>query len=198
MKLFNAVLFSAVVLSLTACGGGGGDDAPPPAAPAQPAVSLEEFSGVWKREDAVNGCSANFIYNNAYHHRLRDITLTDKGNGQLELAVAKLVYEDNQCAIERGVVTERFAMTAWPVVRAGRDNVFKADPLWVNSVSRSIGGGTITLTKLPDGSMTDLKGAKLIGDVRDGRLELAVSNMSLPLDSAGYPNDFQADNYWIR
>lgn len=89
-------------------------------------------------------------------------------------------------------------MTALPVVRAGRDNVFKADPVWVDSVSRSIGGGTITLTKLPDGSMTELKGAKLIGDVRNGRLELASSSMSLPPDSAGYPNDFQADNYWIR
>lgn len=198
MKLINALFPCALILSLTACGGGGGDDAPPTAVPAQPSVSLAEFAGVWKREAAVNGCDANFIYNNAYHHRVRDVTLTDKGNGQLELAIAMLVYDDNLCAVERGVVTERFAMTALPVVRAGRDNVFKADPVWVDSVSRATGGASITLTKMPDGSMTELKGAKLVGDVRNGRLELASSSMSLPPDAAGYPNDFQADNYWIR
>ncbi len=124
--------------------------------------------------------------------------MTDMGNGQLEVAMAVLVYDDNLCAVERGVVTERFKMTVESVVRAGRDNVFKADPVWVQSLSSATGGASITLNKMPDGSMSGLDGVKLVGDVMNGKLELASSNMGLPLDAAGYPKDFQADNHWIR
>ena len=129
-------------MSLTACGGGGGDDAPPPpAAPDQATVSLTEFEGVWKREATHVNCKTDFVYNTAYHHRLRDITWTNLGNGRLELALATRVYDDNACTMERGVVTERFTMTALPVTRSGRDNVFRADPVFSSGTSGGTGGG---------------------------------------------------------
>ncbi|NIU60497.1 MAG: hypothetical protein GWN66_01085, partial [Pseudomonas stutzeri] len=81
-----ALLATAFALTLTACGGGGDDAPPPAAAPAQTSVSLAEFEGVWKRDAANDSCNIDFVYNTAYASRIRDVTLTNKGNGVLEVA----------------------------------------------------------------------------------------------------------------
>lgn len=199
MNPSRALLATAFALSLTACGGGGGDEAPPPpAAPAQPSVSLAEFEGVWTRDAANDVCVPDFIYNDAYAARVRDVTLTNKGNGLLEIAYAVLVYGDDTCTTKRGLVTERFTVNVAPISRSGRDNVIKGVPVFVGSTTSADGGLGVTLTALPDGDMTGLANVKTIGDVHNARLQFATPGTGVTVDSEGYPNDFQADAYFVR
>lgn len=200
MNPSRALLTTAFALSLTACGGGGGGDAPPPppAAPAQTSVSLTEFEGVWKRDAAHDVCAPDFIYNDAYSARVRDVKLTNLGDGVLEIAYAVLVYGDDACTVKQGLVTERFNVSASSIARAGRDNVIKGVPTFVGSTTSADGGLGVTLTALPDGDMTGLANVKTISDVHNARLQFATPGAGVAVDSEGYPNDFQADAYFVR
>jgi hypothetical protein len=203
MKLSHALLTTACTLLLTACGGGGGDDVPPPAAAtqppeSQPTVSLTEFEGVWKRDAAHDVCVTDFIYNEAYAARVRDVTLTNKGNGVLEVAYAVLVYSDDACTTKQGLVTERFTLDVAQASRAGRDNVIKGVPAFVDGVASSDGGSSITLTAMPDGGMTGLTNVKTIIDVNNGQLQFSTADAGDPVDAEGYPNDFNANGYFVR
>lgn len=197
MKLSHALLTTAFTLSLTACGGGG-NDAPAPAAAAQPTVSLTEFEGVWKRDAAHDVCVPDFIYNKDYAARVRDITLTNKGDGFLEIVYAVQVYKDDACTVKQGLVTERFKVGVALTPRPGRDNVFKGEPVFVQGVAGGEAGQGIVLTALPDGRMTGLDGVKTIGDVQAGRLQLSTVKPGGSVDADGYPIDFDAGNYFIR
>jgi hypothetical protein len=197
MNPSRALLATAFALSLTACGGGGGDDAPPPAAP-HTEVSLAEFEGVWKRDAAHEVCVPDLVYNDEYATRVRDITLRNAGNGVLEIAVAVLVYGDDACTVKQGLVTERFTMDVAPVARSGRDNVIKGQPTFVGSTISGDGGLGVTLTALPNGEMAGLANVKAISDVHNARLQFSLATGGAPTDAQGYPNDFDAENYFVR
>lgn len=197
MSPSRVLLTTAFALSLSACGGGG-DDAPPPAASAQTEVSLAEFEGVWKRDAAHDVCVPDFIYNNAYAARVRDITLTNVGNGVLEIAFAVLVYGDDVCTVKQGLVTERFTVSVTPIARSGRDNVIKGLPTMIGSTISADGGLGVTLTAQPNGHMTGLANVKTISDVHDSRLQFSLAIGGAPTDAQGYPSDFDAENYFVR
>ncbi|MBN9370947.1 hypothetical protein JNX00_10755 [Hydrogenophaga sp. YM1] len=197
MKLSHALLTTAFSLSLAACGGGGGD-APAPASADQAKVSLAEFEGVWKRDAAHDVCVPDFVYNQDYAARVRDVTLTKTGSNELEIAYAVQVYSDDACTVKQGLVRERFTVSLVPVTRAGRDNVVKGIPRFVGAVASADGGAGITLTALPDGRMTGLTNVKTIGDVQGGRLQFSVAEPGQPVDADGYPNDFNANDYFVR
>jgi hypothetical protein len=199
MNPSRALLTTAFALSLTACGGGGGDDAPPPAAPAQTSVSLAEFEGVWKRDATQDDCKIDFDYNTAYASRIRDVTLTNKGNGVLEISNAVLVYGDDACTVKQGLVTERFTMNVAPATRAGRDNVIKGVVTFVGSTLSGDGGLGLSLNAMPDGRMSGLtNGTKAMGDVHNARLQFAGADAGEPVDAEGYPTDFIPENYFVR
>lgn len=199
MNPSRALLTTAFALSLTACGGGGGDDAPPPTASAQTSVSLAEFEGVWKRDATQDECRIDFVYNTAYAFRVRDLTLTNKGNGVLEIAYAVLVYGDDTCTVKQGLVTERLTVNVAQATHAGRDNVIKGVVTSVGSTTSADGGSGVTLTAMPDGRMTGATAnAKLIGDVHNARLQFAGVNAGEPIDAEGYPTDFIPENYFVR
>lgn len=199
MKLSHALLTTAFTLSLTACGGGGGGggDTSTPAAQASP-VSLTEFEGVWMRDAAHDVCVPDFIYNKDYAARVRDVTVTNKGDGDLEIALAVLVYGDDACTIKQGLVTEQVLVKASSLARAGRDNVFKGIPTLVGSQLSADGGLGMSLQAMPDGRLIGLAGVKTIGDVQAGRLQFSKAQSGDPVDAEGYPTNFDADNYFVR
>lgn len=198
MKLSHALLTTTFALSLTACGGGGGEDAPPPAAAAQPTVSLTEFEGVWKRDAAHDLCVPDFAYNDAYAARVRDITLTDKGQGKLEIALAVLVYDDDACTTKRGLVTERVTVSASQLARTGRDKVIKGVPALLGSQLSADGGLGMTLLAAPDGRLTGMVNLKTIFDVHAGRFQFVPAKAGVAVDGEGYASSFNADDYFVR
>ena len=202
MKLSHALLTTACTLLLTACGGGG-DDVPPPAEAtqppvSQPTVSPTEFEGVWKRDAAHDVCITDFAYNDAYAARVRDVTVSDKGNGDLEIALAVLIYGDDVCTVKQGLVTERVVVNASKLVRAGRDNVIKGVPAYVGSVASADGGLGLTLTAVPDGSLTGMIQRKTIFDVHEGRFQFVPARAGVPVDGDGYASNFYPDYYFVR
>lgn len=212
MKLPLALLATAMALSLTACGGrgGGGDDgtdatfAPATstqtagptgtASPTEPAVSLAEFEGTWRRDDAHNACLPDFPYNDAYAYRLRDITLQATADGALEAAVAVLVYGDDSCNAKQGLVTERFRIDLASTPLSGRDNVLKGSSVFLDYAD----GLGITFATPPQGSASGLAQVKLIGDVHNGQLQLTTVDMGVAPDAEGFPSGFVADEYFVR
>ena len=207
MKLPHALLTTAMALSLTACGGRSDDGIDPlpespsalSAAPApSPAVSLSEFEGKWRRDDAHNVCRPDFPYNDAYAYRLRDITLQATPDGALEAAVAVLVYGDDSCTAKQGLVTERFRIDPASAPLSGRDNVLKGTSVFLNATDSADGGAGITFATPPQGRMSGLAQVKLIGDVHHGQLQLTTVDMGVAPDAEGFPSGFVADEYFVR
>ena len=196
MKLSPCLLFTALALSLSACGGGGGDDPAPPV-PNVSAPSLAEFEGLWKRDAASDLCLPAFPYNTAYYYRVRDITVTIRNNN-LDATLAFIVYGDVGCTTKQGLVTETFALNSQLASFSGRSNAIKGAPLMTASTSGADGGLGMTLTKFPDGTVSQLKNGKFVADLDSNKLYVTPSPIAASLDSAGYPSAFVLSEYFVR
>ena len=85
-----------------------------------------------------------------------------------------------------------------PGSSAGRTNVVRGRVSFTGSSSGADGGLGLSMTKVPDGSLSALKSQKLLVD-RDGfRLYVTESVRAAALDTAGYPAAIDPDTYLIR
>jgi hypothetical protein len=197
LKPFANLLFAAIALSLSACGGGGDDTPAPPSIPNLPAPSLAEFEGLWKRDAASDVCLSAFPYNTAYHYRVRDLSVAIRNNN-LEATLAYIAYGDAGCTIKQGLVTETFVLNPQLAVFAGRSNVIKGTPAMIASTIGADGGLGLSLTKMPDGTVSQLKNGKFTADLETNKLYVTTSTNAAALDGGGFPSAFLLSEYFVR
>lgn len=119
-------------------------------------------------------------------------------DGALAASVAVLVYGDDLCNTKQGLLTERFRIDLASMPLSGRDNVLKGSSVFLDFTDSADGGPGITFATPPQGSMSGLAQVKLIGDVHNGRLQIATVDMGVPPDAEGFPGGFVADEYFVR
>jgi hypothetical protein len=196
LKLSPCLLFTALALSLSACGGGGGDEPAPPA-PSIVTPSLAEFEGFWKRDAASDVCLPAFPYNMSYHYRLRDVSVAIKSNN-LEATLAYIAYGDAGCTNKQGLVTETFVLNPQLAPLSGLSNAIKGNSSMVASTIGADGGLGLTLTKMPDGTVSQLKNGRFTADVENSKLYVTTTLTAASLDSGGYPSALQPNEYLVR
>jgi hypothetical protein len=196
LKLSPCLLLAALASSLSACGGGGGDE-PAPSVPSISAPSVAEFEGLWKRDAALDLCLPAFPYNTAYHYRVRDITVASRNNN-LEATLAYIAYGDAGCASKQGLVTETFVLNPQLAFFSGRSNSIKGTPAMIASTIGADGGLGLSLTKMPDGTVSQLKNGKFAADVENSKLYVTTSTTAGSLDSGGFPSALLLNDYFVR
>lgn len=195
MKLSHTLLCTLPLFLLTACGGGG-SDAPPAPPTTIPAATLAAFEGVWHSKPGME-CLPSFDYNPAYFFRLREAVVVAIG-GALEVTFAVEIFGDAACANKQGLLTEGFMMNMVPTAVTGRDGVYRSEPSLTMSTMSADGGAGFTLTKVPDGEVSGLKGRKVLVDVVGTRFDITASDDPVPLDGLGFPTQFDANKHLVR
>lgn len=195
MKPSHTLLCTLPLFLFTACGGGG-DDAPSAPPTTVPAAALAAFEGIWHSKPGME-CLPGFDYNPAYFFRLREALVAAAGGG-LEVTFAVEIFDDAACANKRGLLTERLMMNMVPTTVSGRTGVYRSEPSLTLSTMSADGGAGFTLTKVPDGEVSDMNGRRMLVDVVGTQLDLTSSDDPVPLDTQGFPTQFDANKYLVR
>lgn len=153
--------------------------------------------GVWKRDAALDLCLPAFPYNTAYYYRLRDVSVVARDNN-LDATLAFIAYEDAVCTIKRGLVTETFALNPQPASYPGLANAVKGTPAMTASTIGADGGLGLSLTKMPDGTVSRLKNDKYAADVANSKLYVTTTSTATSVDGAGYPSAILLTDYFVR
>jgi len=195
MKLSHKLSTLFLSTLLAACGGGGGDDPAPTAAPS-PAAPLAAFEGVWRAKPGME-CLPGFDYNPAYFFALREaVVRVDRG--ALEVVFATLVYGDAACTVKQGLITETLDLNMVPTTVAGREGVYRSEPVLTAVTTGADGGAGLTLLSPPDGELTGLPRRKVLVDVDGSRLYVTADDDAVALDAVGYPTQMLPDKYLVR